>query len=97
MGRLDRVTEFEDYLGALRVEYKRKRNFIAETPQWCVDAIGSGDPMGAVSMSASVLAGVDLLIAECVVKIGRLLCSRSVKDSTNSATTRSCGSSCFCR
>jgi uncharacterized Zn finger protein len=28
MGRLDRVTEFEDYLGALRVEYKRKRNFI---------------------------------------------------------------------
>jgi uncharacterized Zn finger protein len=28
MSRLDRVTEFEDYLGALRVEYKRKRNFI---------------------------------------------------------------------
>jgi DNA polymerase III alpha subunit len=28
MGRLDRVTEFEDYLAALRVEYKRKRNFI---------------------------------------------------------------------
>jgi uncharacterized Zn finger protein len=28
MGRLDRVTEFEDYLGVLRVEYKRKRNFI---------------------------------------------------------------------
>jgi uncharacterized Zn finger protein len=28
MGRLDRVTEFEDYLVALRVEYKRKRNFI---------------------------------------------------------------------
>ena len=28
MGRLDRVTEFEDYLGALRVDYKRKRNFI---------------------------------------------------------------------
>jgi uncharacterized Zn finger protein len=28
MGRLDRVTEFEDYLGALCVEYKRKRNFI---------------------------------------------------------------------
>ena len=26
--RLDRVTEFEDYLAALRVEYKRKRNFI---------------------------------------------------------------------
>lgn len=25
---LDRVTEFEDYLAALRVEYKRKRNFI---------------------------------------------------------------------
>jgi hypothetical protein len=28
MGRLDRVTDFEDYLAALRVEYKRKRNFI---------------------------------------------------------------------
>ncbi len=28
MGRLDRETEFEDYLAALRVEYKRKRNFI---------------------------------------------------------------------
>lgn len=28
MARLDRVTEFEDYLAALRVEYKRKRNFI---------------------------------------------------------------------
>ncbi len=28
MSRLDRVTEFEDYLAALRVEYKRKRNFI---------------------------------------------------------------------
>ena len=28
MARLDRVTEFEDYVGALRVEYKRKRNFI---------------------------------------------------------------------
>jgi uncharacterized Zn finger protein len=28
MGRLDRVTEFEDYVAALRVEYKRKRNFI---------------------------------------------------------------------
>ncbi|HKY44315.1 MAG TPA: hypothetical protein VJM50_14610 [Pyrinomonadaceae bacterium] len=28
MGRLDRVIEFEDYLAALRVEYKRKRNFI---------------------------------------------------------------------
>jgi uncharacterized Zn finger protein len=28
MRRLDRVTEFEDYLAALRVEYKRKRNFI---------------------------------------------------------------------
>jgi len=28
MGRLDRVTEFEDYLAALRIEYKRKRNFI---------------------------------------------------------------------
>ena len=28
MGCLDRVTEFEDYLAALRVEYKRKRNFI---------------------------------------------------------------------
>jgi len=28
MCRLDRVTEFEDYLAALRVEYKRKRNFI---------------------------------------------------------------------
>jgi hypothetical protein len=28
MDRLDRVTEFEDYLAALRVEYKRKRNFI---------------------------------------------------------------------
>ncbi len=28
MGRLDRVTEFDDYLAALRVEYKRKRNFI---------------------------------------------------------------------
>jgi uncharacterized Zn finger protein len=28
MARLDRVTEFEDYLGVLRVEYKRKRNFI---------------------------------------------------------------------
>jgi tetratricopeptide (TPR) repeat protein len=28
MGRADRVTEFEDYLAALRVEYKRKRNFI---------------------------------------------------------------------
>lgn len=28
MGRLDRVTEFEEYLAALRVEYKRKRNFI---------------------------------------------------------------------
>ncbi len=28
MGRLERVIEFEDYLAALRVEYKRKRNFI---------------------------------------------------------------------
>lgn len=28
MGRLDRVTEFEDYLAALRVEYKCKRSFI---------------------------------------------------------------------
>ena|SRR5688572_1545269 len=28
MARLDRVTEFDDYLAALRVEYKRKRNFI---------------------------------------------------------------------
>ena len=28
MSRLDRVTEFEDYVEALRVEYKRKRNFI---------------------------------------------------------------------
>jgi len=28
MGRLDRVTEFEDYVRTLRVEYKRKRNFI---------------------------------------------------------------------
>ena len=28
MCRLDRVTEFEDYLAAIRVEYKRKRNFI---------------------------------------------------------------------
>jgi uncharacterized Zn finger protein len=28
MARLDRVTEFEDYLVALRIEYKRKRNFI---------------------------------------------------------------------
>ena len=28
MGRLDRVTEFEDYVAALRAEYKRKRNFI---------------------------------------------------------------------
>jgi|GEM_PF-6885844 len=28
MGGLDRVTEFEDYVEALRVEYKRKRNFI---------------------------------------------------------------------
>jgi len=28
MHRLDRVTEFDDYLAALRVEYKRKRNFI---------------------------------------------------------------------
>ncbi|HLA11584.1 MAG TPA: hypothetical protein VJ023_13435 [Pyrinomonadaceae bacterium] len=28
MGRLDRVSEFEEYLAALRVEYKRKRNFI---------------------------------------------------------------------
>jgi len=28
MTRLDRATEFEDYLAALRVEYKRKRNFI---------------------------------------------------------------------
>jgi uncharacterized Zn finger protein len=28
MGRLDRVTEFDDYLVGLRVEYKRKRNFI---------------------------------------------------------------------
>jgi uncharacterized Zn finger protein len=26
--RLDRGTEFDDYLTALRVEYKRKRNFI---------------------------------------------------------------------
>ncbi|MDQ2855763.1 MAG: hypothetical protein M3R68_05505 [Acidobacteriota bacterium] len=28
MCRLDRITEFEDYLAAIRVEYKRKRNFI---------------------------------------------------------------------
>ncbi len=28
MGRMDRVTEFDHYLAALRVEYKRKRNFI---------------------------------------------------------------------
>jgi hypothetical protein len=28
MIRLDRATEFDDYLAALRVEYKRKRNFI---------------------------------------------------------------------
>ena len=28
MSRLDRAAEFEDYLVALRVEYKRKRNFI---------------------------------------------------------------------
>lgn len=28
MGRLGRVTDFEDYLAALRVEYKRKRNFM---------------------------------------------------------------------
>jgi len=28
MTRLDRANEFEDYLAALRVEYKRKRNFI---------------------------------------------------------------------
>jgi uncharacterized Zn finger protein len=28
MCRLDRVSEFEDYLTAIRVEYKRKRNFI---------------------------------------------------------------------
>lgn len=28
MSRLDRLTEFEDYLAALRVEYKRKRNFM---------------------------------------------------------------------
>jgi uncharacterized Zn finger protein len=28
MTRLDRATEFDDYLAALRVEYKRKRNFI---------------------------------------------------------------------
>jgi uncharacterized Zn finger protein len=28
ISRLDRVTEFEDYVEALRVEYKRKRNFI---------------------------------------------------------------------
>ena len=28
MTRLDRATEFEDYLTALRVDYKRKRNFI---------------------------------------------------------------------
>jgi hypothetical protein len=28
MSRLDRAAEFEDYLIALRVEYKRKRNFI---------------------------------------------------------------------
>jgi hypothetical protein len=28
VGRLDRATEFEDYVEALRVEYKRKRNFI---------------------------------------------------------------------
>jgi len=28
MARLGRETEFEDYLAALRVEYKRKRNFI---------------------------------------------------------------------
>jgi uncharacterized Zn finger protein len=28
MSRLDRLTEFDDYLAALRVEYKRKRNFI---------------------------------------------------------------------
>ena len=25
---LDRTTEFDDYLAALRAEYKRKRNFI---------------------------------------------------------------------
>jgi uncharacterized Zn finger protein len=28
MARLDREAEFEDYLVALRFEYKRKRNFI---------------------------------------------------------------------
>jgi uncharacterized Zn finger protein len=28
MARLDRVSEFEDYVATLRVEYKRKRNFI---------------------------------------------------------------------
>ena len=28
MSRLDRTAEFEDYVIALRVEYKRKRNFI---------------------------------------------------------------------
>ena len=28
MDRLDRMTEFDDYLSALRVEYKRKRNFM---------------------------------------------------------------------
>jgi uncharacterized Zn finger protein len=28
MSRLDRIAEFEDYVIALRVEYKRKRNFI---------------------------------------------------------------------
>jgi len=28
MGRMDRVTEFDHSLAALRVEYKRKRNFI---------------------------------------------------------------------
>lgn len=28
MTRLNRVTEFEDYVATVRVEYKRKRNFI---------------------------------------------------------------------
>ena len=28
MARLDRVSEFEDYVATLRVQYKRKRNFI---------------------------------------------------------------------
>jgi uncharacterized Zn finger protein len=28
LDRQDRATEFDDYLTALRVEYKRKRNFI---------------------------------------------------------------------